>query len=284
MALAEIPQADADGSIARFYRRVQEESGSAVVNYIWRHLATIDGAAEWCWDVAQASDTCATATALAEAADRLADTIAPSFPDAFGFDPLSTRILDSYNQNNASNLARVACLIAAVGAPNSLGDYANDAKPRSRPLSDHDLPPLPAFAAMPATARAALDQIAAAGPAANSGVPPSLWRHLSVTPGLLEGLAGPVSEILATPDFRSGWNEIRRMSELGIVVRGPAAPTRLNLTQAESSLRQFHRRIAEMTLIGRILRAADRTHQRKDSAAEPSAAPVPGEPGPQQLR
>src|ERR1700733_14799226 len=51
--LAEITEAEAVGEVATIYRRIKEVQGSPVVNLIWRHLATIEGALAWAWPLAE---------------------------------------------------------------------------------------------------------------------------------------------------------------------------------------------------------------------------------------
>ncbi len=250
MALAEIAEADASGRVAEFYERLREESGSAVVNYVWRHLATIDGAAEWAWEVARSSDPGPAAGRLADRADRVAAAIATQWPARPVLDEVARRIVASYNRNNAENAVRIARVLSALQRPER---QLAAVPPPAGARRDTGLPGIPARSGMTKTALAALTTLGAAGPAAASGVPPSLWRHLSVSEGLVEALAGPVAAILEAPDFQAGWSELRDMTLAEAAPHGPPVPPDMDRAAVLDGLTRFHGRIVEMTLIGRVL-------------------------------
>ena len=114
-SLPDLSEAEAKGDTAALFDRIRAESGSALVNYVWRHLATIPGgAALWCWDVAMANDTSRAQAAIATVADREAAGLAGPRPSFAFADPVVVRLLEAYNRNNAANLARVSLLLAAL--------------------------------------------------------------------------------------------------------------------------------------------------------------------------
>ena len=47
--ISAISENDATGEIAEIYNDIRTALGNGVVNLIWRHLATIDGALPWVW-------------------------------------------------------------------------------------------------------------------------------------------------------------------------------------------------------------------------------------------
>lgn len=258
--LPEIAEADAAGEVAALYETIRAETGSRLVNYVWRHLATIEGAGPWLWEVVRLNDAGWLARAIDERANAAAQRLAPEGAPSLAPATVAHRIVERYNVNNAGNLARVLVLLEAMRRP--AGEIVDMPASQSAPVSSDAgvaLPALPRFSDLSAEDLDHVEALAGAGPAADSGIVPSLWRHLAVEPGLLASLRGPLARILASPGFAAAFADLRRfgLSEAARMEIRMPPPGTFDRTKALDGLERFSRRIAELTLAGRILTRQD---------------------------
>lgn len=148
--VAAIGEAEARGDIAELYADIRATLGVPVVNLVWRHLASIDGALPWAW---QAVRPAYLSGAVSHHAERLkAGLVLPALEPVpaevlacLGLAPaqqLSIRqVLDSYDRSNPMNwLALSALLLAGDGPPTPAleprgGRAANDASVTAGPAS-----------------------------------------------------------------------------------------------------------------------------------------------------
>ena len=257
-SLPEISEVDAEGATAELYARIRSQSGSALVNYVWRHLATIPGgAAEWCWDVVMANETVLAERAIGIAADRDAATLSQAGGPEVSAGPVAVRLLRAYNRNNPENLARVQLLLEVLGSPPN-GEVPQDAVSAPRPapdarVRDSGLPPLPAMGDLSAADRTAAEWLACVGPGAGSGLDPSLWRHLSVEPGLLPRLAPDLAAVIGSDGFAEAHARLCRAGQQAHPPHLPGRAVEFDAAAVAQSLRAFAKRIAELTLAGRIV-------------------------------
>jgi len=251
--LAELPEAQANGDTAAFYARIRAETGAPLVNLVWRHLATLPGgAAAWAWEVAQANAGRLPVAAIVAAADQAAMTLAGAAPALPRLRPEAAAILSVYNRNNAANLARVAAILAALDAPGG-APPAPGAEPAAGTKPMPPLPSLPGWAELSPEDREAAARLAEAGPAFDSGVFPSLWRHLAVQPGLMPALAPVLSPVLADPGFAAAWTRLLAVAAAPGTLCVPAVPEAMDRAGLAAGVGAFARRIAELTLAGRIV-------------------------------
>jgi hypothetical protein len=249
--LAETAESAAKGEVAAIYARIREIQGVSVVNFIWRHLATIDGALPWAWPHAEAA-----LPAIAQAVPRIvhcADEAVASLADGLRLrlhPRQAVDILRTYERGNAWNLLAMT-LLAHRRAGGAAPDHRDAAAPARSPAAG--VPPLPRFETLAGEIQALIDRLADAGPAADSGVRPSLWVHLALWPELLERVAEMCIPVLASPAFHA--------AHARLLVQ---AAERLDLPQVvaggepiDVAIGRFRRRIPEMLLIGRVL---DRAH------------------------
>lgn len=255
--LADLSEESATSVAAAFFARVRAESGSALVNFVWRHLATLsDGTADWCWDVVRNTDVSSVASTLSLQADHAATAHAGSPPLVPALEPQAADILAVYNRNNPINLARVGLLLRALEtlglAPSASHSMSATQADGSR--ADFALPPLPAFSALSAGDLRAIDAVSRAGPASASGVSPSLWRHLTVQPGLVPAIAGPVAKVVSSEEFRAAHGALIVAATAPLDrPEAPALPPGFDVDLVRASVASFAQRIAEMTLAGRVL-------------------------------
>ncbi|OAN81968.1 hypothetical protein A8B78_00260 [Jannaschia sp. EhC01] len=255
--LADLPEESATGVTAAFFARVRAESGSALINFVWRHLATLpDGTADWCWDVVRNADVTPVAQALSLQADRAAAALAGPSPKLPTLEPQAANILAAYNRNNPMNLARMGLLLSALDSlDNALSaPRSTDAPHSDGPHADAALPPLPPFSALGADDLRAVDAVSWVGPASASGVSPSLWRHLTVQAGLMPAIAAPVAKAVSTAEFRAAHRALGDAASAPLRhFETPVPPPDFDADRVRTSVTSFAQRIAELTLAGRIL-------------------------------
>ncbi len=233
----EIPEAAASGAIARCYADIRQGLGLPIVNLIWRQLAAI-GALETCWQ--RVRDELPTITAQAAALNGRARQLIAGLPSSGGR-PQGPRVLGSilvsYERGNSINLAVVKRLLGAPAMP-----FADSQLPQAPAI----VPPVPDFAGLPTGARAAIDLLAGAGPAGQTGIRPTLWIHLAAAPGVIEAVASHLPPVLGCASFRKAHAELTAINPDGVASE-IATGLVLGIVQA------FHLRIAEMLLIGLYL-------------------------------
>jgi hypothetical protein len=232
--IAEIPESEATGAVARCYADIRHRLGVPVVNLIWRHLAAL-GEIEACWD--RVRDDIALIERHGGALNAAArGMIAPlPAPAPLHWTSPGPQILVSYERGNSLNLATVRLLLGCP-APGDGG---------SLPLAPDHVPPVPGFASLPPALQVAIERLAAAGPGADTGIRPTLWVHLACLPDLLGAISATIPRTLADERFRAAHARLTAHP-------AEAAPTGLSQTAA-LTLQRFNRRIGEMLLIGLYL-------------------------------
>ena len=249
----EIPEADATGEIAAYYSKIRAGTGVPVVNFVWRHLATIDGALAFAWPAVEK-----TAPLIYERAPEVGDAAQAALA-ASGLSNLGLgtewpdgvqRVVAAYNVGNGWNFLSMT-LLAALRAGASA--------PRAGQMASVDpiapVPPFPAYGGLAPDLRAAIDRLAAAGPGGASGVRPSLWVHLAVWPEVLRAVADATVPILASPTFGAAYAAFfdRGAALLGVAAPPPTEVASEGEAPIDRAIRLFRLRIAEMVLFGHLL-------------------------------
>ncbi len=258
--LEEIREDEAAGETAAIYASIRATLGAPVVNYIWRHLATIEGALPWCWGVVSAAAPLIQAAIPAShqltgllIVERGLHVAATALPPPAGFDA----VVETYNRGNAWNLLSMTLLAAARS-----GHFVDAQSPGAAPpaLPALDVPPYPRAEALDDRVQACIARLAGAGPAAASGVRPSLWVHLGLWPDLLTDVERRCHPVLASSAFAAAHAELLRgvPGLLGVDVPAPSPDPLPGEAPTDRAIRVFRRRIAEMVLIGRMLAAPSR--------------------------
>ncbi|MGB7182964.1 MAG: hypothetical protein WA888_00420 [Burkholderiaceae bacterium] len=136
--LAVIPEDEASGETARIYAEIRETLG--IVNLIWRHMATFDGALQWAWSalgpVYSSGAVTAGADDLRTSARSLLQPIEPVPEEVLRCIGLSSddccaiaEIVGSYELGNAANLIATNALLQRVAAMPGPTEVAGSAKP-----------------------------------------------------------------------------------------------------------------------------------------------------------
>jgi hypothetical protein len=240
--LPDIREADATGRVAEIYAEILRTQRGNNVNYIWRHLATIPGALEpaWLQVKSRTDDIHAFGEIIWSRARRLVQEHAVSAPSIETFPATAQAVLASYANGNRWNLAALSYL---------LGHPLLARSAVTQELSDTpcQIPALPAHDQLQDHLRASIARLAEAGPAADSGIRPSLWVHLAIWPDFLADLTPALADMLASSAFRASHSAL--LLDVSVLNQAPA-----DLPDAAViSIRKFRRRIAEMTLVGATL-------------------------------
>lgn len=246
-SLPEVREDEASGDIARIYSDIRAVQKLSTVNYIWRHLASIDGALQGAWPTAKrlAPAISRTARGLAIRASLLVEPWKAELSSIRPGDEEMQSILRFYNHGNAWNLSAISFLLGAPEQPNN--------EPPS--LSRHEatigsFPKLPRFADLPNSIQDVVQQLSSSGPAADTGIRPSLWVHLALWPQHLIALSGPVEAMIGSEQFRGAHRQL--LAACGVAYSEPSS-SKAAEANARDSLQKFRRRIAEMLLVGHAI-------------------------------
>ena len=186
--ISAISENDATGEIAEIYNDIRTALGNGIVNLIWRHLATIDGALPWVW---QAVKPLYVSDVLKTEASLLCESIilpeVNAFPEAvLGVLNISNQdrhiiqnILDSYNKGNAFNLLALSALTA------SPADRKKNVTANQNFAEDINIPELVSLDSMSAQTKSLVLLLSEIGAAEDSNIIPSLYRHLAYWPNFL---------------------------------------------------------------------------------------------------
>ncbi|MCG7602200.1 hypothetical protein MHM84_20920 [Halomonas sp. McH1-25] len=256
--LPEIPEDEATHEVAELYEAIRLETGSPLVNYIWRHLATIDGAAHWAWDFLSINDSSLLEHDIEEQANLAAVMTAKamSLDTSLTLSNDSWAILNAYNRNNVANLARVLLLMEGVCA--LPGSYKTSYTPPAVKLKERKLRKLPSLPSFSDVTQADLElilRLTLAGPASCSGIVPSLWRHLTIQKGLISQLCYPLEMTLSSREFHNNFSNLRNQAIRAAESQpiGTIRPIDFNRETAFEGLERFSHVIAELTIAGRII-------------------------------
>ena len=191
-----IIEAAATGEIAEIFGDIRRVLGVDVVNLIWRHLATIDGALAWTWTTLR--PVYDDGTIAAEAAALRADLDLPALPgipaEAFvalglrGDDISAIRdTLAAYDRTNAMALIALSALLSVLGEAPSLPDATppSDEVIREDQQPKISLPRLLSLADLPTETAALIMTLNRLGTRRPGAVVASMYRHLAHWPAYL---------------------------------------------------------------------------------------------------
>jgi hypothetical protein len=266
--LAEVREADARGEIAELYADIRATIGVAMVNLVFRNMATVPGCLAWAWahlkplyraglvaDRARALvDDPAAALELSFAASDVSATDAP--PAAVA------AVGRSYARANPMNLIGLGVIEALLDEDDASRRRRPAAAPVARAVSNEveQLVPMVDLATAPDAVRARLATLARQLHQGDNGVIPSLYRHFGAWPKLLDLIAvrleprvadGTLFAVAAAMEQRGTAAAAALHTVCPKVALPPPAPA------AASALRDliatFPANICRMTLVARAL-------------------------------
>ena len=186
--ISAISEDEATGETAEIFRDIKTTLGNGVVNLIWRHIATIEGALPWVW---QAVKPLYILDVLKNEAGFLCENIKLPEVSALPSAVLSAvnvldrdrlviqKILDSYNKGNAFNLLALSALTVLPE------DNKKKVEAGQKFLEDINIPDLMNLDGMDEQTRTLVLLLSKLGAQKDNNVVPSLYRHLAYWPGFL---------------------------------------------------------------------------------------------------
>lgn len=176
-----VAEASATGETAHLFADIRTTIGVRVVNLVWRHLATLDGALPWAW---HAVKPLYLAGLPDEAARRFRETMAlPKLATLAGNQPATVdAVLASYDHSNTINLFALGALAAWLRGEATKGP-APAAGPRLSAL-DVTLPHLASEADVSAETWALVLRLNRFGDTRQL-ILASMYRHLAHAPAFL---------------------------------------------------------------------------------------------------
>jgi hypothetical protein len=189
-----IAESAATGEIAALFADIRATVGVRVVNLVWRHLATLDGALPWAWQAVKP-------LYLQGMADRAVvgfrqEMILPVLGSLAGPEPASVdAVLASYDHSNTVNLFALGALVARLR-----GDVAEEGTPEEGPrlpAPDVDLPSLASEADLPPETWQRVLRLNHFGDRPEPLILASMYRHLAHAPTFLQRLEAALTPVQA---------------------------------------------------------------------------------------
>jgi hypothetical protein len=189
-----IAEASATGETADIFVDIRVTVGVRVVNLVWRHLATLDGALPWAWAavkllyVGGMVDTAATAFR--------ADMQVPRLGSLSGTEPASVdAVLASYDHSNTINLFALGALVVWLR-----GEVGGGLPPRGGArlkAPDIILPALASEADVTPETWALVQRLNRFGDRAQPLILASMYRHLAHAPAFLQRIEAVLASVQA---------------------------------------------------------------------------------------
>ena len=183
-----ISEDEATGETAEIFSDIRITLGNGVVNLIWRHIATIEGALPWVWKAVKPlyiSDVLKNEAGFVCENIKLPEVLALpgavlSAVNVLEQDrPVIQKILDSYNKGNAFNLLALSALTVLPE------DHKKKVEAGQTFSEDINIPNLINLDSMDEQTRTLVLLLSELGGAKDNNVIPSLYRHLAYWPGFL---------------------------------------------------------------------------------------------------
>jgi hypothetical protein len=188
-----ISEADASGEIAAIFADIRDVLGVDVVNLVWRHLATMDGALPWAWGTLR--PLYAYGSLVGEATALRTDMALPPMPSVPGSvfvslglrpDDMAAirRVLAAYDRTNA--MAALALTALRARLDGRAPPEVNVAEPNPAAAAARiGLPRLLSLAEIPAETATLVRVLNALGTERPGAVLASMYRHLAHWPSYL---------------------------------------------------------------------------------------------------
>lgn len=187
-----ITEAAATGEVAATFADIREIMGVGVVNLIWRHLATIEGALPWAWgtlrplyadgSVEQRADSLRGALVLPAVPAPVAEVFVGLGLDREALHGIRA-VLDAYDHTNGMAIVALSALRAVIAGHEVSGAPLPLLPRRARPAIP--LPPLPTMDALAPPTAALVRELNGFGARRPQPVLASMYRHLAYWPSYL---------------------------------------------------------------------------------------------------
>lgn len=197
--LPAITEAAAAGEIADLFADIRTTVGVRVVNLVWRHLATMDGALPWAWAAVKPLYLAGLPDAAMAAFHRTMDI--PRLASLAGEEPASVdAVLASYDHSNTINLFALGALRAWLN-----GEVARDGTIAPGPRKaapDLALPKLASEEDVNAATWALVLRLNRFGDEPQPLILASMYRHLAHAPSFLQRVDAVLAPVAADGSLR----------------------------------------------------------------------------------
>ena len=253
-----ITEAAATGETAALFSDIRAVIGVRVVNLVWRHLATIEGALPPAWAAVRPLYT--EGCVDTEAARWRADMVLPRIASLAGEEPPGVdAVLASYDHSNAMNLFALGALLARLrGETETHGEPARGARLRAPDLA---LPPLLSEPGVAPETWARVLRLNRMGDQPQPLILASMYRHLAHWPAFLERIEAALAPVqndgtLAGAINANGTAARTRARVIARAIAMPDYPPESG-KRIELAVAAFvEHAIGKMVTIGRTLRLA----------------------------
>lgn len=253
-----IAESTATGEIADLFADIRSVVGVRVVNLVWRHLATFDGALPWAWGAVKPLYL---AGIPDEAARRFRETMqVPKIESLAGAQPVALdAVLASYDHSNTINLFALGALAAKLS-----GEAAGEGTaPGGARLPAPDMP-LPELLSQKDVGPQTWARVLRLNQFADRREPlilASMYRHLAHWPRFLEQVEAALGPLQANrllgravdENKTAAWAQSRVIAR-AIDAKPPDSLLALRIERGVSTF--VDQAIGKMVTIGRAIRAA----------------------------
>ena len=254
--LPAITEAAATGEIADLFADIRATVGVRVVNLVWRHLATMDGALPWAWAAVKPLYLAGLPDAAMAAFRRTMDI--PKLASLAGEEPASVdAVLASYDHSNTINLFALGALRAWLNDA-----VARDGKitPGSRKAApDLALPKLASAEDVAPETWALVLRLNKFGDEPQPLILASMYRHLAHAPSFLARIETVLAPVAADGSLRRAVLDNRRTAAAlaADIARAISAARPAHAMEIEKAVGLFvDHAIGKMVTICRAIRVA----------------------------
>jgi hypothetical protein len=251
-----IAEAAATGETADLFGDIRATVGVRVVNLVWRHLATIDGALPWAWSAVKPLYVRGMADQAVVGFRQ--EMVLPSLGSLAGEQPASVdAVLASYDHSNTVNLFTLGALAAWLRA-----DVATEGTPEEGPrlpAPDVSLPKLASEEDVAPQTWQRVLRLNRFGDRPEPLILASMYRHLAHAPAFLERLEAALSPAAADGSLGRAILENRRRAagRARLLARAISADRPASAEEIEAGVTAFvDHAIGKMVTICRAIRAA----------------------------
>lgn len=251
-----VAEASARGETAALFADIRATVGVRVVNLVWRHLATIDGALPWAW--AAVKPLYVQGLPDRAAADFRDEMTVLNLASLKGPQPASVDdVLASYDHSNTINLFALSALVAWLRE-----EAAAMGEPRGGPrlpAPDVTLPKLASAEDVSPETWAMVLRLNKLGDRPQPLILASMYRHLAHAPQFLERVEAALVPRQAdgSLDRAISGNRAKATAKARVLARAISAPRPAEATRIETGVAAFvEHAIGKMVTICRSVRAA----------------------------
>ena len=258
--VAAIAENEASGDTARIYAEIRETLG--IVNLIWRHLATFDGALDWAWSALRpayrngaVSTNADYLRGIAHLQFQSVDLVPVEALHCLGLtDATCTDIADivaSYDRSNAANLTAFNALLLRAQA----GPEASSSGPSEMPInassrnSYRKLPPILSVTDLDAPTAALVVRLNELCSTHERPIQVSIYRHLGHWPAVLSLAWAQIAPLAANGQLERCSQLIARLAQDKASLLAATMQPMERHPVAEKALAQFLERIGLSRMI-----------------------------------